>query len=348
MSEYDTVRTAVETARATTPAARRLVYRELTDTLQRQIAATQPKFRRRLSERIQHLRQAISEFEYDIRAGSVREPSTTHNKTPPDPSISTVLVPAPRAPPLGRVRTIVALTLRFLRHLSRLGPAAAVWIVIEPLMQMGVIILLYSLVGASTIMDMEPIPFVVVGVAAWFMFRMATLRSALMPIEPGLVLIPRVRMIDIVISRAATYSILYTWALFFFLTLLGVLGVGAPVDDVFGVARAWVVVAALAVGVGLVLRGLVSMLPIATRFLPWFNRAMFYTSGVIFVSEQMPDQVAKYLLMSPIFNAIQIMRSEYFKSYETTEASLVYAAGWAVALIALGLTMQAGRLRRYK
>lgn len=349
MSDYDTVRAAVEDAGASTPAARRQVYKGLTDALQRQIAETQPKFRRALADRVRSLRQIINEFEQDLRADSVRAPVARTDKAPPDPSISTVLIAAPRAQPLGRIRTVVALTLRYLRHLSRIGPAAAAWLFIEPILQMSIIVILYSLMGATMILDMEPFPFVVIGVAAWFMFRMTMLRTAVMPVEPSLALLPRVRLIDVVTSRAAAYCLLYTWAMLFFLGVLELTDRGVDqVDNLVGVALAWATVVALAIGIGLVLRSLIAFIPILSRFLPWINRLLFYSSGAIFVSEQMPDFVAKPLLLNPVLNAIQSMRSAYFLSYETTEASLFYAACCAAALIALGLALQATRLHHPK
>lgn len=348
MNSYDAIRVAVSEADASTPAARRQVYKKLTDEVQSQIAATQPRFRSPLAERLRALRLAIQEFEQDFLAGTLREPLPEGVREPPDPSLSTISNPAPRADPLGRIRTIVSLTLRFLRHLSRIGPAAALWLVVEPIMQMSLIVALYSLLGAASILDMDPFPFVVLGVASWVVLRIIMLRTATMPMDRGLHLLPRVRLIDVILSRALSYVIIYTWALLFFMTLVELSGRGSAPDSLGGMVLSWSAVILLGLGFGLVLRGFIEYVPILIRFTPWIIRIFFYTSGIVYVSEQLPDFISKYLLYNPALHAIQSLRSNFFTSYETNEVSLVYAYGWAIGLIAFGLTMQAERLSRHR
>lgn len=347
MNEYDTVRAAIQSSGATTPADRKLVYRDLIETLHRKIAETQPRFRSVLAERLRALRQATKEFERDYLDEALRPEGPKVDKTPPDPSVSTLFRLAPRAHSLGRVRTIVALTLRFLRHLSRIGPAAAVWIFIEPIIQMAVIVGIYSLIGATSIMDMETLPFVVLGVGAWFMFRIIVVRTANMAVEPNLVLIPRIRMIDVLVSRALAYAILYTWSLCFFLILIELTGRGVEIDSILGVVASWFAVFLFAIGTGLIFRGLISYVPVLVRFTPWIVRLFFYTGGIVFVSEQLPDFLAKWMLLNPLFDATQSLRSAFFTTYQSTESSLIYSYVVSIALIAVGLMVQAGRLSKH-
>ncbi|GEM_PF-2638955 len=347
MSEYETVRAAIQASEAATLSDRKLVYKELTEALQRKIAETQPRFRSILAQRLRALRQAIKDFERDYLAETLRPESVKIDKTPPDPSVSTVFQTAPKAQPLGRVRTIVALTLRFLRHLSRIGPAAAVWIFVEPIIQMSVIVGIYTLIGATTIMDMETLPFVVLGVGAWFMFRIIVLRTANMAVESNLTLIPRIRMIDVLLSRALAYAILYTWSLCFFLILIELTGRGVEIDSVSGIVASWFGVFLFAIAAGLIFRGLISYVPVLVRFTPWIVRVFFYTGGVIFVSEQLPDFIAKWMLLNPLFDATQSLRSAFFTTYQSTESSLIYCYVVSIALIAIGLMVQAGRLSKH-
>lgn len=348
MNNYDAVRSAIGDADASTPVERRKVYRRLTDDLQRQIAASQPAFRNSLTVRLRNLRQAIQEFEQDFVAGTLRAPLPVFDRPAPDPAVSMVLSSAPRAHPLGRLRTIVALTLRFLRHLSRIGPAAALWIVVEPILQMGIIITVYSLLGAASILDMDPFPFVVLGVGSWFMFRMIMLRSAIMPFDRGLILIPRVRLTDIVISRAIAYSIIYTWALFFFMTIVELTGRGSEIDNLLAMVIDWISIILLAIGFGLFIRGLSDHMPAMVRIVPWISRIFFYTSGIVYVTEQLPDFISKFLLFNPLLHSIQSLRANFFVAYETNDVSIIYSYCWAVVLITLGLTMQAERLSRHR
>ncbi|MGH7021043.1 MAG: hypothetical protein ACREEY_14240, partial [Brevundimonas sp.] len=144
------------------------------------------------------------------------------------------------------------------------------------------------------------------------------------------------------------FGMIYTWALLFFLTLLFVLGRGVEVDSISGVVASWLSVLLFAVSLGLVLRGLVAYVPVLFRFTPWIVRIFFYTGGVVVVSEQLPDFLSKYMMMNPLANATQSLRSAYFTTYQSTESSLTYVYVASTLLFAVGLMIHAGRLSKPK
>lgn len=348
MNEYDRVRRAVESAGARTARERAAIYKGLMAEVSAAVAAAPRHARKEASQRPRAMGVAIRAYETDVLAGTVRDWSP--EKEPavdapdaPDPAADTVIQRAPPAPALSRLRNLLALTGRHLTLLTRAGPAAAAWMVIEPLLQIGIIIGIYLLLGHTSIMDMPPLAFAAVGTAPWFMFRMAYIRVAVPAIETGLILIPRIHGIDILASRALAYCLIYSAAGLVLLGLIGLAGVGAGVERPLDVLATWGCVLGLAFGFGLTLRGLIGYVPFLQRATPWFARILFYTSGILFVTEQLPEFIARPLLFNPLLNAIQHLRSAYFVTYESYEASLTYALVWAGVLVTTGLVLEAAK-----
>jgi ABC-type polysaccharide/polyol phosphate export permease len=59
---------------------------------------------------------------------------------------------------------------------------------------------------------------------------------------------------------------------------------------------------------------------------------------VFFVSEQLPEQYRKYVLWSPFAHGMQLLRSAYFTSYASQDASRAY---FLVALVFLAVVAAA-------
>lgn len=348
MDDYESIRIAVQDAGADTPSDRAAVYLQLQEALRQQIDNIPFKLRRGLTHRIRELREATQQYEKDALKGALRPALAPAVKEAADPTIPTVLTAAPLARPLGRIRSSVTLTFRYLVLLSRAGPAAAFWIVVEPLLQILLIVGLYALTGRSQILDMEAVPFALLGISAIIMFRMIMMRVAMPLPEPALLLIPRIRAVDMMLGRTFGTLIIYSTALAVALLILALFGVQEDFDDALHFVEAWGCIALLGFGLGVTLRGLVAYAPFLQRAVPWLARLLFWISGVMFVSEQLPDFVARYLLLNPLLNAIQGLRSAFFVSYESVEISLLYAFVWGIGLTTLGLSILATRVSDWK
>src|SRR5690606_8527589 len=140
MSEYDTVRRAVETAGVRTGKERAVIYQRLRTQRRASLRKLPTRVAAGAKNTVRTLNDAIRSYELDLVAGKVRDWSEALPAAQIDPSIDTVTAPASSAPPLSRIRTLAPLTMRTLLLLRRAGPAASVWIVIEPLMQIGIIL----------------------------------------------------------------------------------------------------------------------------------------------------------------------------------------------------------------
>jgi capsular polysaccharide transport system permease protein len=346
MSEYDTVRRAVETAGVRTGKERAVIYQRLRTQRRASLRKLPTRVAAGAKNTVRTLNDAIRSYELDLVAGKVRDWSEALPAAQIDPSIDTVTAPASSAPPLSRIRTLAPLTMRTLLLLRRAGPAASVWIVIEPLMQIGIILAIYLALGYTDIVDMDPLPFAVVGTSAWFMFRMTYIRCAVGPVDESLLLIPRIRAVDVLACRALSYGVIYTLAGIAVLTVLGLFGLGAPVERPMDVFFTWCVILVMAFSLGIILRTLCAYVPVLQRGVPWTARLLIYSSGVLFVTEQLPDFLAKPMLLNPLLNALQHLRSAYFTTYESHDVSLAYATVSSIAMLTLGLILYAANRRK--
>lgn len=346
MNEYDTVRQAVEAAGARTGKERAVVYTALRNQRRASLRKLPTRVAAGAKNTARTLNDAIRSYELDFVAGKIRDWSEHLAPVQVDPTLDTVTVPAPPAPALSRIRTLATLTSRTLLLLGRAGPAASVWIVIEPLMQIGIILAIYLALGHSSIVDMDPLPFAVIGTSAWFMFRMTYIRCAVGPVDESLLLIPRIRAVDVLACRALAYGVIYTLAGIAILTVLGALGLGAPIERPLDVFFTWCVILVMAFSLGMILRTLCAYVPVLQRGVPWTARLLIYSSGVLFVTEQLPDFLAKPMLLNPLLNALQHLRSAYFTTYESHDISMAYATVCSMAMLTVGLVLYAANRRK--
>jgi capsular polysaccharide transport system permease protein len=68
-----------------------------------------------------------------------------------------------------------------------------------------------------------------------------------------------------------------------------------------------------------------------------FTRALFFVSGVMFVSEQFAPEYRVYLIWNPMLHLLQLVRSAYFVEYESTDANPAFALAFVVLLLLAGL-----------
>lgn len=82
------------------------------------------------------------------------------------------------------------------------------------------------------------------------------------------------------------------------------------------------------------------------RIYPIIVRLFTITSGLFYVSEQLPPQFKVYVLWNPMLHAGQLSRDAWFTVYETTDASFAYLLGVTLVCAGLGLSFAIMERRR--
>lgn len=219
-----------------------------------------------------------------------------------------------------------ALLLRAVRDMvSSQGRFGLFWIFLEPILLIGATVAIYLAFDQRFVMNMDLIPFTILGVVAWLLIRMTAVKvAASSVVGRELLALPPIRVVSIAIGQALAQLLLYTVAMIFALWLAMALGHGELPENWVRLTVFWILLWVFGLAAGLTMApsfiltkaaGRLSL--IGTRFISW-------TSGLAFVSEQFPSELKGYFLWNPILHGMQLLRSAHFSQYETEDGSLFY------------------------
>lgn len=245
----------------------------------------------------------------------------------------------------SRLRIMMAMFVYQLHVMHGESRIALLWALVGPVVLLTLISSLYFLMGTHYILGMDVPTFALLGATTWIMFRQIIFRSSASYVSSrGLLNFQGVTPLMGALVQASTYLSVYlvvfavlicaghalglitlpqSWSGFaLYVVLMG--GCGAAMGVLFG---------AIATGWHFFLR----LAPVIERFLQIF-------ASVFFVSEQLPEHLRPWILWSPFAHGMQLLRSAYFDSYESSDASLEY---FLTALVFLAVaSLAAQRLAR--
>jgi capsular polysaccharide transport system permease protein len=238
-------------------------------------------------------------------------------------------------------RVVHALVMRDVK--SRYGGRRLgfLWALIEPLMMIGVFIGIFHLMGRSTQGGIPAPLFFVAAFTPFFMFR-DIFSNVMMCIKGSnpLLMFPQVARTDIILSSVIV-DILVSLAVFFLL-LLGcvILGFEFTIDRPLEILFSLALLIGLGVGLGLVLGALTIRYEFVSSVSQAFlGRPLFLTSGLFFTADVIPAQARDYLLLNPVLQGIEAVRSAMFTQFESRYVDYTYVFLFAVVMIAFGLML---------
>lgn len=216
------------------------------------------------------------------------------------------------------------------------------WMFAEPVAFVVVMVAVHELLGrVRLVTGAEFIPWLIVGVMGFLLFREGVLRSiGAVDSNQGLFTYRQVKPVDPVLVRNALEGILKTIVLVILITGASLLGHDILPADPLQAMLAWVSLWLLGMGGGLVVSvgaALVQELGLVTRLamLP-----MFLLSGAMIPLHTLPHYLQHYLLYNPVLHAIEILRFSFFAGYQSLNGvNLMYVWYWILPLIALGLAL---------
>ncbi len=243
-------------------------------------------------------------------------------------------VPASARQPGGRSDTIIPLLLLQLHVINSESRVALLWALLGPAVLLSVISSLYFLTGVHYILGMDVATFALLGATTWIMFRQIIFRSSTSYISArALINLEAVTPLTVALVQALIYLCIYV-------VVFGVLLTVGHYFDLITLPVSWpgfllfvVLMGAGGSCMGVLFGSIATVWPYFLRFAPVLERILQVFSSVFFVSEQLPDQYRDLLLWSPFAHGMQLLRSAYFDSYQSSDASLSY---FLTSLIFLG------------
>lgn len=226
------------------------------------------------------------------------------------------------------------------------------WMIFEPIALIAVMVAIRSLVmgGGRHIAGADFIPWMVVGLLGFFLFRENLMRAiGAVDANKGLFAYRQVKPVDPVLVRCFLEGMLKSFIFLLFMAagsllkfdLLPVRPLGAILD--------WLSLWALGLGAGLTFSAAAALVPEIGRVVRIISLPLLILSGVIFPINYIPHQFRQYVLWNPIVHGLESMRLNFFEGYHTLDGiDMTYLWLWALGLMSLGLILHvrfAGRLK---
>ena len=248
-----------------------------------------------------------------------------------------------------QVRVVHALVFRELRTRFGRQQLGYIWAFLEPMLFVAVLSVVYTIGFKGRAVDVPVILFLVTGIVPFFLFRQTFTRAvgAILSNRP-LLTFPQVTPLDLVIGRSVLEALTMVIVFVVVVVAYAVFG-GDPVriENAVGVVYCICAMSLIGFGAGAFVGSFSIMFPSIERMIPALvNRPLFYTSGMFFTLEMMPEPVIPYLLYNPLLHAIELLRGYFFVEMSSRYADHGYL-NWAV-LIALFLGLLAQRALRKK
>lgn len=223
---------------------------------------------------------------------------------------------------LASIVPLLRIQLHIIQSESRI---ALLWAVVGPAVLLSLISSLYFLMGTHYVFGMDVPTFSLLGATTWIMFRQVVFRTSTSYVSArGLTNLEAVTPFAVASVQGCLFIAIY-------LGVYAILIGGGHGLDVITLPVRWsapiayvVMMGAAGVAVGLIFGSIAIRWHFFLRFAPVIERFLELFSSVFFVSEQLPEEYRKYFLWSPLAHGMQLLRSAYFDSYSSQDASLTY------------------------
>lgn len=283
--------------------------------------------RRKLDEVREARRRASRDdvaFEFDLRPEDAAEVAIlrervehihARQRTPKPGTLQSRLL---ALPPLLRIQ---------LQIIQGESPIALLWALIGPVMLLSLISSFYILSGAQYILGMDVPTFSMLGATAWIMFRQVIFRSSTAYVSMrGLINLESVTPLSVALVQGFIFLCIYVCVFGILISMGHSLGVVSLPASVPHFLMYVLLMGGGGVSVGVIFGSIATGWHFFLRFSTVIERSLQMFSSVFLVSEQLPEQYRKYFLWSPFAHGMQLLRSAYFDSYKSQDASVAYFA----------------------
>ncbi|MGO4326120.1 ABC transporter permease [Cupriavidus sp. 2TAF22] len=222
------------------------------------------------------------------------------------------------------------------------GRAAWLWLLLEPVIHIGFLMLLFGVVRHVLIPGIAASLFIMIGILGFFLVRNVASRGAeAVKANAALFAYRQVRPVDTVLVRTALEGLLYGLVFAVLLAACSLAGVDALPRDPLQVLLAAALLWLLGAGLALSLSVLGTLVPEFGRIVGLFFAPLYFVSAVMYPVASVPRPVRDWLLLNPILHGLEAMRGGFFSAYRGQDfASLSYLAAWSLCSVLCGLALQ--------
>ncbi|NDW03813.1 ABC transporter permease [Jiella pacifica] len=186
------------------------------------------------------------------------------------------------------------------------------WLIGEPVLLIGGIIILWSVMKGSVTHGVSVIAFALTGYSMLTIWRHIVSRGTnALKLSTGLLFHQNVRVLDTILAQILMESISTFLSFLFCYLLLYLFGFVELVHDPLLMVLAWVLMTLFSGGFALCLGGLVEMSKPIERMIQPVMYFMLPLTGAFYMVDWMPQRVRDFLLLFPMVHAQEMFRAGF-------------------------------------
>lgn len=251
----------------------------------------------------------------------------------------------PKLKPRGGIQVMyAAIHALFLRELqTRFGQyrLGYLWVFLEPLCNIGVMVILFGTIMKRTLPDINYEVFLINGIIPFFMFRTGISQAlSAAASNQGLFSYRPVRPIDALLARNFLEFFLSFITYVLFSVLILWFGYHISFEAIPELLGYWLSLFVFMVGCSLIFMVIGDFSKELGKFLSVFFTVLYFISGIVYSIHIIPTQYQTYLLWNPIIHVIELMRHAVAPNYPLVVGiSLSYFWLWTIMSLFIGLLL---------
>lgn len=216
------------------------------------------------------------------------------------------------------------------------------WLFAEPILFVMVMVGIRTFLAMPDIIAGAPmIPWMIVGLTAFFMFRDGMTRSmGAINANKGLFAYRQVKPIDTVLVRCTIEGTIHSMVFVLFLSAMAIYGYHVVPQNFLMVVFAWGSMWLLGLSVGLIVSVITTIVSETSLIVNLISLPLMILSGAFLPLHFMPPYLQEWLLLNPIVHGVETLRLNFFSGYWSMSGiDLHYLHYWILAMLTLGLML---------
>ena len=245
-----------------------------------------------------------------------------------------------------QVQNLRALLLRDLMLRYGRDNLGFVWMVLEPILLTGGVLLIWPLLGASK-NGVRVVELVLTGYMPLTLWRhLSNHGVGLLRASVGLLFHRRVSLNDIVLCRMLLEFLGVSIALVVVWSVLSVFEIIGEVKNYPALLGGWLMMGWIGLACGALLAALTEYSHTAERFVQPFQYLIIPISGAFFLVDWLPEWGRKFVLLNPLVHCYEVFRFGYFGEAVPTHFDVAYFSAVCFALSFMAVVaLKAARVR---
>jgi capsular polysaccharide transport system permease protein len=212
------------------------------------------------------------------------------------------------------------------------------WAILEPA---AIILVFWAMFGITLrdgISGVDYPMFLLTGMLPYQLFT-TILNKSMVAFESnqGLFNYRQVKPFDALVSRCLVECLVYL-LVFLILAAAGMaLGFDAAVHDFLGLSLILLLLVWFSFSMGLLCAVIGTFAENFQKVVGIMMRPLFFSSGIFFSAAMIPPKFREILLLNPVLNFLELIRSRYFATYHSHGGSYLYVIAWTMGSCLLGL-----------